>query len=120
MRLAHKFIFALACVSYLTISLSGFHLHADVGEQDEMESHEYGIHQTFADDLEHESDHVDVSVFEPASGFSKVEAFVPSFTVLELAALPVVDIRWSTDPPSIVPWRNLRLRPLLRAPPVPA
>lgn len=109
---------ALACLSFLTITLSGFHLHADLIEHDEMESHEQGLHQAFADNVEHESEHVDVAVFEPASGFSKVETFVPSFAILELAAQPVVDILWSKDAPRAVPWRYLRLRPSLRAPPI--
>ncbi len=118
MRPASKFMLALACVSFLTITLSGFHLHAEFDEHDVAESHEQGLHQAFADDLEHESEHFDVAVFEPASGFSKVETFVASFAIPELAAQPVVDILWSKDAPRTVPWRYLRLRPSLRAPPI--
>ena len=109
---------ALACLSFLTISLSGFHLHAEFSEHHEMESHEQGLHQAFADGVEHESEHVDVAVFEPGSGFSKVETFVASFAIPELAAQPVVDILWSKDAPHAVLWRYLRLRPSPRAPPI--
>ena len=35
MQPTRKFILAFACISFLTISLSGFHLHADIGEHEE-------------------------------------------------------------------------------------
>lgn len=109
---------ALASLSFLTITLSGFHLHAEFGEHHEMEPHEPRLHQAFADDIEHESEHIDVAVFEPGSGFSKVETFAPSFAAPELAAQPVVDILCSKDAPRKIPWRCLRLRPSPRAPPI--
>lgn len=118
MRSGSRFILLLACVSFLTMTLSGFHLHVDFGEHDEFVSHAHELHQSLTDDLDDGGDHIDISVFEPARGFSKVEAFVPCIAVPELAALPPLDNHWSTDAPSPAPQRHLRLRPALRAPPL--
>lgn len=110
------------------ITLSGFHLHAEVGGHDDMVSHAQGLHQDLhqdlaqdlAQDLDHEADHVDVSVFEPARGFAQAETYVPCLTEPELAADPVADICWSRDAPILVPRRYSRLRLPVRAPPISA
>lgn len=112
MRLTHKYILALAFVSFLTITMSGFHLHADVGEHDEMASHEHDLH--------HETTHVDISVFEPARGFSQVETFAPVLSVPQFAAQQAVEIGSWKDMPTPVPRRYSRLRRPTRAPPVSA
>jgi hypothetical protein len=107
-------------MSFLTIVLSGFHLHADVGGHDATVSHAQDLHQVV--DLEHEldNDHVDISVFEPARGFAQVDTVFPAATGPELLVSPAVDVRWSKDAPDIISWRYSRLRPALRAPPVSA
>lgn len=120
MRLTRTFVLALAFVSFLTITMSGFHLHADVGGHDESVSHAQDLHQDLASDLDHEAEHVDVSVFEPARGFSKVETFAPVTTVPELAAAKSVETIWSKDAPRMAPLDHSRLRPPLRAPPISA
>lgn len=102
------------------ITLSGFHLHAEVGGHDDMVSHAQDLHQDLAQDPDHEAEHVDVSVFEPARGFAQVETYVPCLTVPELAAVPVADICWSRDAPILVPRRYSRLRLPVRAPPISA
>jgi hypothetical protein len=120
MRPTHNYILALAFVSFLTITLTGFHLHADVGEHEAVASHTHDLHQHATHDLSFESDHVDVSVFEPARGFAHVEAFIPSARAPELAATPIVDSALSKYPPIVVPRHYERLRPSLRAPPISA
>jgi hypothetical protein len=118
MRPARKIILALAFVSFLTITISGFHLHADVGGHDESASHAHDLHQDVAGNLEHEAEHVDISVFEPARGFSKVEMFAPVTTIPESAATRPVETYWSKYAPSVAPQNYSRLRPPLRAPPI--
>lgn len=104
------------------ITLSGFHLHAEVGGHDEMVSHAQDLHQDLHQDLAqdqgHEAEHVDVSVFEPARGFAQVETYIPWLTVPELAAVPVADICWPRDAPILVSRRYSRLRLPVRAPPI--
>lgn len=116
MRLRSRLILALACVSFLTITLSGFHLHADIAGHDESSSHSHDLHPAPSHDLD--DDHIDISVFEPARGHSKVEVFIPYFAVPELAALPPPENLWSADTPRLAPRRHLRWRPPLRAPPI--
>ena len=70
--------------------------------------------------MDHEAEHVDISVFEPARGFSKIEVFVPVIMMPELVAPVVADISWSKDAPTIVPRRYSRLRLPVRAPPISA
>lgn len=118
MRLNRKIILALTVVSFLTITMSGFHLHADVGGHDDITSHEHDLHQATWDDLDHDTEHVDVSVFEPARGFSKVETMAPVVIVPERAAQPAMEICWSKDAPSLAPRDYSRRRPPLRAPPI--
>ena len=79
MRSGSRFIVVLACVSFLTITLSGFHLHVDIGGHDDSVSHTHDLHPTPAHDLD--EDHVDISVYELASGLSKVAIFIPYFAV---------------------------------------
>jgi len=120
MRPTQNYILALAFVSFLTITLTGFHLHADVGEHEAVESHTHDLHKHATHDLSFESEHEDVSVFEPARGFVQIEAFIPCARAPELAAAPIVDSPWSKDPPIAVPRHCARLRPSLRAPPISA
>lgn len=134
MRSGSNFIIAFACVSFLTITMSGFHLHADIGGHDEAdvgvhddhesherglhdeyESHAHGLHPVLLHDLD--DDHIDVFVFEPASGFSKAQVFIPYFAVPELAALPPLEKHWPADTPSLAPRRDLRWQPPPRASP---
>lgn len=120
MRPNRKFILTFAALSFLTMTLSGLHLHADVGEHDASVSHEHDLHQAFSDDLDHEGEHVDISVFEPARGFSQLETVAPAFVLPELIAQPVIEISWSQDSPRLEPRRYFRLRQPVRAPPVSA
>ena len=113
-----KLVFALATISFLTITLSGFHLHADVGGHDASVPHAHDLHLILDHDLHHDAGHVDVSVFEPASGYSKTEVFAPLASIPELAACTIIELRRSFDMPVPVDRPKLRLRPLLRAPPV--
>ena len=116
MRSGSRFIVVLACVSFLTITLSGFHLHADIGGHEESVSHTHDLHPAPSHDVD--GDHVDISVFEPARGFPQVEIFIPYFAVPELAALPPLENLWSADTPNLAPRRHLRWQPPLRAPPL--
>ena len=118
MRSGSRFIFAFACVSFLTITLSGIHLHADVGGHGEFVSHAQDLHLASFDDFD--DDHVDISIFEPATGVSKVETLAPCLGVPELAALPPLVNHWSTDAPNLTPRRHLRWQPPVRAPPLSA
>ena len=118
MRLGSKYILALACVSFLSITLSGFHLHVDIGGHDDAASHAHDVHQVVEHGLDHESEHIDISVFELARGVAKVDTALPGISIPEPVAPPAVDNRWSKDAPDIVPRRYLRLRPSLRAPPI--
>lgn len=118
MRPAPRFILALAFVSFLTITLSGFHLHADVGGHDVAESHAHDLHQVIDHDLDHDSEHVDITVSETARGFAQVDSAAPVDMTPEIAAPSVVDVRWSKVTHDIVPRRYSRLRPPLRAPPI--
>ncbi len=117
MRSFHKSIHALACVSFLAITLSGFHLHADICSHEESGSHKHELHQVVSHDSVHDTDHFDISVFDPATGFSKIEACPPTITIPMQLAEVLVDTRWSKDAPDIIPRRSFRSRPALRAPP---
>jgi hypothetical protein len=118
MRPTRKYILAFACVSFLTITLSGFHLHADTGEQEESVSHAHDHHQVPAYDQHHEEEHIDISVFEPATGFSKVETLALVIAVPERVVQAPEKIFWSKDVPNLVPRRFLRMRQPLRGPPI--
>ena len=115
MRPASKLIFVLASVSFLTITLSGSHLHADATSHDEKAPHDH-VHSYLAPP-ELDEDHVDVSVCEPATGFSKGEtvALIAALTEIEpvrRAACPL-----STDRQDPLPPHHSRWRPELRGPP---
>ena len=116
MRSESRFILALACVSFLAITLSGAHLHADIGGHEESVSHTHDLHSAPLHDLD--DDHVDISVFELAGSLSKVDFFIPYFTMPELAALPPIENLWLADTPSLAPRRHIRWQPPLRAPPL--
>ena len=118
MRPTRKYILAFACVSFLLITLSGFHLLADIGAQEESVSHAHDHHQVPATTQDHEEEHIDISVFEPATGFSKVETLALVITVPERVVQPTVKIFWSKDVPNLVPRRFLRMRQPLRGPPI--
>lgn len=117
MRRLSKFVFAFGCLSFLTITLSGFHLHADDGGHGDAAPHTHDVHQAIDHDLDQHGKHVDLQVFEPATGFSKFELFVASWPIPELAIQATEDMRWPDDPPVAVSYRDFRLRPFLRAPP---
>ena len=111
-----RFILVLACVSFLAITLSGAHLHADTGGHEESVSHTHDLRSAPSHDLD--DDHIDISVFELAGGLSKVDFFIPCFAVPELAALPPIENIWLADAPSFAPRRHIRWQPPLRAPPL--
>jgi len=117
MRSLPKFILALACVSFLAITLSGFHLHADVDGHDAGTSHVHE-HQLVAEhDSAHEIDHIDVSIFEPATGFSKIESIAPVMAALELFAASRAEIMWPQSASDVVQRHYSRTRPEPRGPP---
>ena len=116
MRSVSNFMLALASVSFLTITLSGFHPHADVNSHDEHAPHSYA-HQ-HAPPPEFDEDHIDISVFEPATGFAKAEIVALSPTLPELASIPRLDNPWSADRRGLSPQRQVRWRPELRGPPL--
>ncbi len=115
MRLVSKLILVLACVSFLTITLSGFHFHADADTHDEQVPHQH-VHSYVAP-AELDEDHIDICLFEPATEFSKGEiaALIPVLIGLELLAR--ADAPSVADMPYPIPHRHVRWRPQLRAPP---
>ncbi len=117
MRHLSKLVYAVGCVSFLAITLSGFHLHADDGGHGDAVSHTHDLHQVLNHDLDQHGRHIDLQVFEPATGFSKVELFVPSWPILRLATQAAAETHWPDDPPVAASCRDFRLRPFLRAPP---
>jgi hypothetical protein len=119
MRPTRNYILAFACVSFLMITLSGFHLHADVGAQEESVSHAHDHHQVPSYEQDHEAEHIDISVFEPARGFSKVDTVALVIAVPErVVAPPIVQICSSKHEPGLVPKRFSRMRQPLRGPPI--
>ncbi len=115
MRPVSKFILVLASVSFLTITLSGFHLHADAVTHDEKAPHEHVHHNGAPPELD--EDHIDISVFEPATGFCKCEAFAVVSALPEFGPAPPVDSPISANRQDPLPQRHFRWRPELRAPP---
>lgn len=116
MRPASKFILILASVSFLTITLSGLHVHADALGHDEKAPHQH-VH-SYAASPELDEDHIDISVFEPATEFSEGEAIalIPALTGFE--PIPRTDSPLSVDRQDLSPPRHFRWRPELRGPPV--
>ena len=115
MRSVSKFIFVLASVSFLTITLSGFHLHADAVTHGEKAPHEHVHHYGAPPELD--EDHIDISVFEPATGFSKAEIVALVSALPELAPVPQIISPFSADRQDPSPHRHFRWRPELRGPP---
>ena len=115
MRLVSKFVLVLASVSFLTITLSGFHLHADAATHGDKAPHEHVHHYAASPELD--EDHIDISVFEPASGFSKVEIVALVSALPELAPLPRTVSPLLADRQDLLPQRHFRWRPELRGPP---
>ncbi len=120
MQRLSKVVFSLGCLSFLTITLSGFHLHADDGGHGDAVSHTHDVHQVIDHDLDQHGKHIDLQIFEPATGFSKFELFVASWPTLKLASPVIEKICWPDDPTVEVSYRDFRLRPFLRAPPASA
>jgi hypothetical protein len=118
MRPAHKFTLAFACVSFLTITLSGFHAHADIGDHDESVPRTHDHHPILEQGQDHEEEHVDISVFEPGRGFSKVEMLALMIAVPEHLARPPAETCWSKDLPDLAPKLCSRMRQPPRGPPI--
>ncbi len=124
MRYLPNYILSFAVVSFLTITLSGFHLHADFGDHAAEVEHGHELHavDSFGDishDVENIGDHVDVNVFEAASSFSKLPVFISADVHSPQVSASEVIVRWSIESPQIILHRRLQLRPHLRAPPIP-
>ena len=117
MKPVSKLILVLAGVSFLAITLSGFHLHADAPGHDETAPHQH-VH-SYAGPDELDEDHIDICVFDAVTGFSKGEfvALVPGLIDFEPALLPAGPSSINDDYP--VPRHNFRWRPELRGPPSP-
>lgn len=115
MRPVSKFVLVLASVSFLTITLSGFHLHADAVTHGEKAPHEH-VHQYVASP-ELDEDHIDISVFEAATGFSKSETVALISVLPELSLGSPTDSLVSNDRQDPFPHRHFRWRPELRGPP---
>ena len=119
MRRATLSILVLACVSLFAVQVSGLHLHAEAGGHDEAESHGPHLQQAYSHDLDHGGAHVDVAVFEPASGSFEADVLIPNSAVSEFSTLTPLEYRWLV-PASRIPFRRYsRWRPPLRAPPFP-
>lgn len=117
MRSVSKFILALAGVSFLTITLSGFHLHADAVTHDEKAPHEHVHHYAAPPELD--EGHIDISVFEPATGFSKGETVALVPVLPEIVQIPRTVCPPSSDAQNPLLQRHVRWRPELRGPPSP-
>ncbi len=115
MRPVSKFILVLACVSFLTITLSGFHLHADAASHDEKAPHAH-VHSYLAPP-ELDEDHIDISVCKAATGFSNGENVALSSALPEIAPVPLTESPSSADRQDPPPQRQFRWRPELRGPP---
>ena len=115
MRPAAKFVLALACVSFLTITLTGFHAHADV--HGEHESH--GVAHFHVPPPEFDEDHIDISIFEPATCFSKkAESVALNSALPELTFVSRAETLRSERKLEQPTQRHVRWRPELRGPPI--
>ncbi len=115
MRPVSKFIFVLVSVSLLSITLSGVHCHADAATHDEKAPHEH-VH-SYGASPELDEDHIDLSIFEPGTEFSKGDAVALIYALTSVEPVPQTDIPPSADRQDPLPSRHLRWRPLLRGPP---
>ncbi|MDH5620531.1 MAG: hypothetical protein OEY74_00470 [Gammaproteobacteria bacterium] len=112
-----EYILALGCASFLAITLTGFHRHADVDGHDAGASHAHDLHHVVEHDSDHEIDHIDISIFEAATGFSKFDAIGPVMTGPELFAATRAKIIWSKSASDVVRRHYSRTRPAPRGPP---
>ena len=115
MRPLSKFVLVFASISFLAITLSGFHLHADASTHDEKAPHEHVHHYGAPPELD--EDHIDISVFEPATGFCKCEAVAVVSTLLEFTPVSRSTSPLSANRHDSRPQRQFRWRPELRGPP---
>ncbi len=115
MRPVSNIIVVLACFSFLTITLSGFHIHADAVSHDEAGPHGH-VHSYLASP-ELDDDHIDVCLFEPATEFSKsgVIALFVALTIMAPAPRSIEPFSARRQLP--VREHHERWRPELRAPP---
>ena len=119
MRRASLSILALACVSLFGVQVSGLHLHAESGGHNVAESHGPHLQQAYSHDLDHGGVHVDVAVFEPASGSFEIDVFVPYSAAAEFSRLTALAYRSPILASKISLSQYSRWRPPLRAPPFP-
>ncbi len=117
MRRATLFILALACVSLFAVQVSGLHLHVEAGGHDEDESHGPHLQQAYSHDLNHGGAHVDVVVFESASGSIEVDILILNSAVSEFSTMTPLQYRWPVPASSMPLRQHSRWRPPLRAPP---
>ena len=115
MRRASKIIHILASVSFLAITLSGFHIHADAANHDEAAPHGH-LHSYIAPP-ELDEDHVDICLFEPATKFSEAEIIALFLALPTPSARPRLEHVFLADVPDPAPKHHHRWRPQLRAPP---
>ena len=115
MRLVPKLILATACVSFLTITLSGFHLHADATTHDRAAPH--GHVHSYAASPELDEGHIDIPVFESAADCSDGETVALIPTLIELEPGPLAGTRLAASRHTPRPQRHPRWRPELRGPP---
>lgn len=115
MRPVSKFVLVLSSISFLAITLGNVHLHADATSHDERAPHEHVHHYAAPPELD--EDHIDIPLFEPATGFAKGEivAIVSPLPEFEPAARLVGYVSFNRRDPA--PQRHFRWRPELRGPP---
>ena len=94
-------------------------MHAEAGGHEVAESHEPHLQQAYSHDLDHGGEHVDVAVFEPASGSFEIDVFVPYSAVAEFSRLTALAYCSPILVSKISLSQYFRWRPPLRAPPVP-
>ena len=119
MRMASKTIILLACASFLSVTLGGLHLHADSDRSGHSKPHEHvhDLNAVASFKADHEINAVDVSIFEPAIGFSTINVCGPVYEAAIFSLPQTVAVELWKDAPRIAPRRYLRFRPSLRAPP---
>ena len=115
MRLVSKLILATACVSFLTITLSGFHLYADAVTHTQEAPH--GHVHSYAASPELDDGHIDIPVFESAADCSDGETVALLPGLIELEPGPQAGTLPPASRHSPLPPRHPRWRPELRAPP---
>ena len=110
----------LASVAMLAIQAGGVHLHAETGDHSGDTSHGIHVEQTLSG--KHQSDlhegHVDLSLFESASGFSSVDLIPHIGHAIGPFPPSSTSNRWLVPETTASPRQFCRLRPPLRAPPL--